>query len=221
MNIPEFRNRSPEEIISDKNHYESSGRAFKALSWLDLAIRTRTVSALEYAALEIRLATEQLVFEELIVGVGTTLDQSDYKKCKGDIDEMTKVINRLIPQYEKLVDFTKAMMKPSFPVTKWDNKKLNSYRGKVSQFLHWSGGLDETILSEKWFQRGIDIVSEASNYIWHGLTSGNTAVMNLKALEPEMLELWKLYSSNQITLETAVLRADILGPLLLARLKNR
>jgi hypothetical protein len=221
MNIPDFRNRSPEEILSDKNHYESSGRVFKALSWLDLANRTRTVSALEYAALETRLATEQLVFEELIVGVGTTLDQKDYKKCKGDIDEMTKVINRLIPQYEKLVDFTKAMMKTDFPVTKWDNRKLNFYRGKVSQYLHWSGGLDETVQSEKWFQRGLEIVGEAANYMWHGLTSGNTAVMNLKILEPEMLELWNLFLTYQITLETAVLRADILEPLLLARLKNR
>ncbi len=220
MSPTTFRNRSPEEILNDSNFYESSGRVFKALSWLDIAVRTKTVSALEYAALEARLGIEQLVFEELIVGVGTTLDRKDYKKCKGDVVELTKVINRLIPKYEMLVDFSKAMMSPDFPITKWDNKKLNSYHGRVSQYLHWSGGLDLTIHSEKWFQRGVDLVTEVANYMWNGLTTGNIAVMNLERLQPEILELWELFSTCEISLETAVLRAEILEPLLLARINN-
>lgn len=119
------------------------------------------------------------------------------------------------------VDFSKAMMPPNFPITKWDNKKLNSYHGRVSQYLHWSGGLDITVQSEKWFQRGVDLVGEVANYMWNGLTAGSTAVMNLERLEPEMLELWELFSTGEISLETAVLRAEILEPLLLARFNNR
>ena len=50
------------------------------------------------------------------------------------------MIERLIPKYEKLVDFTVAMAPRNVPVTKWDNRKLDEYSGKVSQYLHWSGG---------------------------------------------------------------------------------
>jgi hypothetical protein len=57
--------------------------------------------------------------------------------------------------------------------------------------------------------------------MWNGLTTGNTAVMNLEKLEPEILELWELFSTGEISLETAVLRAEILEPLLLARINNR
>lgn len=78
-----------------------------------------------------------------------------------------------------------------------------------------------TIHSEKWFQRGVDLVTEVANYMWNGLTTGNTAVMNLEKLEPEILELWELFSTGEISLETAVLRAEILEPLLMARINNR
>lgn len=221
MAVPNFLDRSPNEIVTCINHYESSGRAFKALSWLDYAKKSSCVSALEYSALETRLAIEQLIFEQLVVGVGTTLDKSDYKKCRGDAGKLSQMVERLVPKYEKLVDFTVAMAPRNIPITKWDNRKLDQHSGKVSQYLHWSGGLDLTVQSADWFSRGLSIVGEAANYIWTGLTTGNTGLMTLEKLEPEMLELWELYASDQLSLKDAVLRADLLEPMLQARISAK
>ncbi len=221
MSIPSFRNRTPIEIITEQPFYESSGRIYRALSWLDYAINNRNISALEYAALETRLGIEQLLFEQLIVGVGSELDAREYKKCKGQVKALRGIIEKLIPKYEKLIEFTIAMAPKGLPITKWDNQKLDKLSGKVSEYLHWSGGLDVTVQSEEWFDSGVAIVENAAQYIWQGLTTGNTGVMNLKKLEPEMFQLWELYEAGKISLEHAVQRADEMGPMLTERLARK
>lgn len=176
------------------------------------------ISALEYAALETRLGIEQLIFERLVVGVGTDLEQNEYKRCKGNAKKLDQIINSIIPRYEKLIEFTIALAPPGIPIAKWDNKKLIEYSGKVSKYLHWSGGLDVTVQSAEWFECGVAIVSEASGYIWGVLTTGNTGVMSIDKLQPEMKELWEKFSNDEISLESVVTRAEFLEPMLEKRL---
>lgn len=221
MKTPEFKNRTPSQIINEMNLFESSGRAYKALSWLDYAKSNSNVSALEYAALEARLAIEQLLFEQIIISVGTELDISDYKKCNGNAKDLSRMIEKLTPHYEKLMDFTKAMAPTDLPITKWDNRALVKYHGKISNYLHWSGGLDVTVKSEKWLKCGISKVESAIGYIWHGLTTGNTGVMPVEKLEPELKELWLLFRNDKITITEVVQKAAEIEPVLQARLTMR
>jgi hypothetical protein len=130
--IPDHKNRSPEQIIGDTNEYDASGRIFKAISWLDFAKRHSSVSALEYAALETRLGIEQLLFQQLVIGVGTRLEKKDYKRCKGNTEKLDDIIQKLIPRYDKLVEFTAALVPTSIPIARWDNRKLIAFSGKVS-----------------------------------------------------------------------------------------
>lgn len=221
MPPPSFLCRTPNEIVTTLNYFESSGRVFKALSWLDYAKKSKCISALEYSALETRLAIEQLIFEQLIVGVGTKLDAKHYKQCRGDAGKLNSIIKKLIPKYEDLVDFTIAMAPAEIPITKWDNRKLDSFSGKVSTYLHWSGGLDATVQSSEWFEAGISVVEEATQYIWDGLTLGNTGIMSLEKPEPEIFELWEQYANRKITLVDAVARAKKLEPILRARIASK
>lgn len=218
INMPEFKNRTPTQIVTQVNRFESSGRAYKSLSWLDYARRYRSVSALEYSALEARLSIEQLLFEQLVVCVGTELDKKDYRKCSGNAKALSAMIERLTPNYEKLVDFTKAMAPEGMPITKWDNRSLVVYHGKLSKYLHWSGGLDVTVQSEKWLKDGISIVEASMNYMWNGLTTGNTGVMLIDRLEPEYKELWVLFVNDEITISEVVQRSGELDSMLQARL---
>ena len=218
MSIPSFKNRSPNEIVAEKKFFESSGRIYKALSWLDYAKSNKNISALEYAALETRLAIEQLFFEQLVVGVGIKLVESEYKKCSGKANKLNAMLERLITKYDQLVEFTKAMAPSGMPVTKWDNHALIQHSGKVSNYLHWSGGLDVTVESASWFENGISIVENAANYIWQGLTTGNTAIMVIDKMEPEIRELWNLFVNDEITLARAVEMAEALEPILQSRL---
>lgn len=221
MNIPEFKNRTPSQIINEMNHFESSGRAYKALSWLDYAKSNSNVSALEYAAFEARLAIEQLLFEQIIISVGTELDKSDYKKCNGNAKDLSRMIEKLTPHYEKLIDFTKTMAPADLPITKWDNRALVKYHGKISNYLHWSGGLDVTVKSEKWLKSGISELESAIGYVWHGLTTGSTGVMPIEKLEPEFQELWLLFLNDNITITEVVQKAADIEPVLQARLTMR
>ncbi len=54
MPIPLFTERTPNKIVIETNFFESSGRAYKALSWLGFAKSHKRISALQYAALEMR-----------------------------------------------------------------------------------------------------------------------------------------------------------------------
>lgn len=216
--IPSFENREPTQIVTELNHFESSGRIYKALSWLDYAKRHANVSALEYAALETRLGIEQLLFEQLVVGVGSELEQNEYKKCKGNAKLLDQILKRLMPRYDKLIEFTIALAPKELPISKWDNSRLIEYSGRVSKYLHWSGGLDTTVQSDGWFSSGIETVSRAAQYVWDTLTMGNTGVMRIEGLQPEIRELWKLYADGQITLESATTRAAVLEPMLQERL---
>ena len=94
------------------------------MSWLEYAKVNRNISALEYAALETRLGIEQLLFEQLIVGVGSELDAAEYKKCRGQAKKLSQLIDTLIPKYERLIEFTRAMAPKGFPLTQWDNRTL-------------------------------------------------------------------------------------------------
>ncbi|ELB2789894.1 hypothetical protein ACEUDN_05080 [Aeromonas hydrophila] len=218
--IPEYKNRNPRSILLKMNHYDSTGRIYKALSWIDFAKENNNVSALEYAALEVRLGIEQLIFEQLIIGVGSSLDKDDYNKCTGNAKKMSQIILRLVPAYEKLINFTIAIAPKSIPITKWDNRSLIEYSGKVSKYLHWSGGLDVTVQSKQWLEQGIELVSDIANRLWQKMITGNTGVIVIDKLEPEIAELWFSYCDGKISLEDVTKEVDILEPILIQRLKD-
>ena len=130
---PEYRGRSPEQIISDRVYFDSVGYTFRALSWLDIAKQARNVCALQYAAHDTRQAIEQLLFEEIVLSVGTALDRKEYEKCRGNSTRLHKILQRLNPDYTQLALFTQAIvsMEPQWPsLVIWDHKVLMQHWGK-------------------------------------------------------------------------------------------
>lgn len=81
--IPNHKNRSADSIVSEQVRFESSGYIYRALSWLDLAKRNSSPVAFQYAVLDTRQGIEQLLFEELLISVGTKLDRAEYEKMLG------------------------------------------------------------------------------------------------------------------------------------------
>lgn len=81
---PNVRNRTPAEIVMENVTFDSAGYVYRGLSWVDYAKRQTSVSALQYAALDVRQAIEQLFFEELVMSVGGKLAREEYETCKGN-----------------------------------------------------------------------------------------------------------------------------------------
>lgn len=219
---PEYRGRTLEQIISERVYFDSVGYAYRALSWLDVAKKGLNVCALQYAAHDARQAIEQLFFEEIVISVGTQLDRREYEKCKGNSTKLHKIIRRLNPDYNKLAQFTKAIISilpQSPPLIIWDCKKLLKHWGAVSGYLHWAGEPAETFESTEWIQKGIEAVEEAADHIWKKNESGFTGIMMPQNMQPEIRDCWERFRADEIDLDSVNLTAKIALPVLNKRKK--
>ena len=192
--VPSYRDRTSEQIIQDKVYFDSAGYAFRALSWLDIAKKRGNVCCLFYAALEVRHAIEELLFEQLVIGVDKGLKREDYERCRGNATKLSKFVKKLIPDYELLTQFTEALcaVVPDAPrVITWDHNRLMRLWGETSKYLHWSGSPADTTSSSNWLQEGIRVVEEAGLYIWDTHVSGLHGAMKPSDMEPEIRSLWE------------------------------
>lgn len=212
---PDFLNRSADSIVSENIRFESSGYIYRALSWIDFAKRKNSPVAFQYAAHDARQGIEQLLFEELVLSVGTKLDRTEYEKCLGNSTKLHAIINRLVPEREKLATFNQAIFSVGgirIPLVIWNHKLLMKYWGKLSQYLHWAGAIDETIEVRSWLEAGIVITEEACKYIWINQTQYETGAMIPNSMHPEIRSLWERYKEGRIGLEDVKISSQILEP---------
>jgi len=203
--IPNYTNRTPEQIITQDVHFDSVGYVYRALSWLDITKKSSNNCALGYAAYETRQAIECILFEAVILSVGTKLSRDEYQKCKGSSTKLHKIVNRLNPDYEKMVQFTRAVMltDPEAPlILAWDHKRLLRYWGEMSKYLHWAGEPKETSESPEWLEAGVVAVGNAAEYIWGNKTNGYSGIMMPDKMEADIHSLWERFRNGEIDLET-------------------
>lgn len=217
LQTPNFSDRSLDQIIEENVYFDSVGYTYRALSWLDIAQKRRNVCALQYAAHDLRQGIEQLLFEELVLSVGTELDRTEYEKCKGNSTKLHKIIKKLSPDYTKLAQFTQAItsVDPESPLlVTWDHSVLMKHWGITSNFLHWSGEPAETVESDTWFNTGARVVADATKYIWGKATCGYTGIMVPRDMQPESRLLWKRFKAGETDLEGVKRAARLDFPLL-------
>ncbi len=222
MSIPNYTNRSADDIISQMISFDSVGYTFRALSWLDIAKKRNNVCALQYSAYDTRQAIETWFFEAIVVSVGTNQDQDMYEKCKGNGAKLHKILNKLSPSYEKLVEFTQALcsVEPIAPnIVDFDRKLLMKHWGKVSNYMHWSGSTTDTVESSNWLEKGIETVETATNYIWSKKTAGYTGILNIERMIPETKEIWDKYQDGKIDIATVKRTLELARPILKKRVR--
>jgi len=221
ITIPKVTDRSPEQIINEEVYFDSVGYIYRALSWLDIAKKRFNVCALQYAAHDSRQGIEQLLFEELVMSAGTALDRADYDKCKGNATKLNNIIRRLSPNYEKLAQFTEAIMSsgPETPrIGIWSHQELMKHWGGVSNYLHWAGEPSETVDSKEWLTKGINIVEAAANHIWDKKTRSYTGIMMPHNMQPEIRDLWNRFKAGRVDLEIIKRTTRLALPILSKRM---
>lgn len=219
---PEYRGRSPEQIISDRVCFDSVGYTYRALSWLDIAKRTRSVCALQYAAHDALQAIEHLIFEEIVFSVGTNLDRKEYEKCKGSSTKLHKILQCLNPVYSRLALFTQGIVSvdPRLPpLVTWDHKVLMKHWGKISTYLHWAGEPVETVESDAWIDDGLLALEAAATYIWDKNRTGFTGIMPPEKMQPEIRNCWERFRDGDIDLDAVKRVGYIALPILRQRIK--
>ena len=217
---PNHTSRTPENIVSEKLHFDSVGYLYRAMSWLDYFERNNQFTALLYACIEARYGIEYLMFEEIVISTGANLSQEDYERCLKDPTKLYKALNNISPDYEKLQAFAKiiVIMVPEFPLMiQWNPKELIKSWGIISNYLHWCGSRNNTTELPSWrADAGVEM-RRVIEPIWIKITSGQSGLMHPQGMHPEILELWHQYKDGSVDAEGIRIRMQILKPALVSK----
>jgi len=220
MHIPPHANRTPEEIVDGTRVFDSAWHFWQALSWLDHAKRTTSISALQYAALELRFGIEHLWFDIIVTAVGGKLDIREYSRCKGDSTKMYKVLDRLSPDHAKLVRFTNisgSLDPHAPPLVEWDMARLKRLHGEASQYLHFLGVPAESTHSPQWFVDALTLLETGAKYVWQHLTTARTGQLNIASMPPEVRDAWEDFRQGRLTEDSVRTRLQLAQPVLRRR----
>ena len=217
MSISAYENLDPNQITGADYKFHSQWHIRQCLAWLDHIKRTNQHNSIRYAAIELRYGIELLWYEILIVSVGGSLSASEYARCCKEVTTMYKIIDKLSPNYEKRMAFTKivASVDPKYPeIAVWDIKRLKRFYGETSKFLHFQGIPQDTFEDPNWLVRGIAKLEGYASYIWE-MTSGKyTANMIDANMEPETRSVWKRFEAGEIDAEAARMQLRLALPIL-------
>lgn len=199
MPSPTHIGRTPEEIVSQNLRFNSVGYFYRAVSWLNYFQRTEHFPALLYACIEGRFGIEYLLFEELVIGTGANLSRDDYEKCLKERTKLLKAIEKLIPDYEKLQQFTSAcvFLEPRLPkIIYWQPRQLMKSWGDLSEYLHWFGARAETTELASRRARTYKEVEKTIMPIWEKIVLGRSAYLHPDNMTPEIREVWLSFKNG-------------------------
>lgn len=165
-----------------------------------------------------------LWFEILVMSLGGEISEAEYARCCKESTTMYKLIDKLSPDYRKMMLFLQTMMsleKNAPKIAVWDITRLKQAHGKASAYLHFQGIPQHTIEAPSWLGEGISELEELANYIWTMLISGGrTGNMSPENMEPETHAIWEQFRSGAIDEAGAKTQLLIAKPILGARRRN-
>ena len=212
--------RTADQILGNEFIPSSTWHIFQALSWIDLARRKQTASALLYAAIELRYGLEYLLFELLVVA-NPTLTEEEYKECIGNPKRIKQLLETTGKIYAKRVEFTKIILslEPNAPNLRyWDLSELFRYWGVASGYLHFWGSHKRTHQDLNWLIKGIAELEEIAKVLFeHAQTTTGVGFLSLKEMPPEVNKAWDEFLAGTLSAVDLRLRMKILQPIL----KNR
>jgi len=214
---PDYRNRTAEQIASEDIFHDAIGFGYRAASWLDYAKRTENFAAAQYAAIDGRLSIEHLVFELLVITSGPELTEENYKRCLNEPRKLQKLLNQIVPDYDKLVHFSAliASMEPGIPeINTWDIRELMRSWGVLSENLHWSGAHVQTTENSKWQADTLEKIAGVVEPYWERMSLGRSGCMRVESMDSKVQEIWEDFKSGTIEVSSAKTRLELIRPLL-------
>lgn len=219
---PDYKNRDLEEIIGQKISFDSVGHFYRAVSLLDYFDRTHLLTSLLYSSIEARMGIEHLLFEQLVLSVGLKLSQDDYERCLNNRMKFEKLIQELSPDYEKLQQFTGAVLELTrtendmlIPeLVFWRPRELMKDWGKLSKYLHWFGSRTETTDNSDWVDEYQNNIRNILLPIWGRMSSGLPGLLHSDNMESHVRDIWTDFRDEKIDIGSAKRRLDLIRPIL-------
>lgn len=174
-------------------------------------------SLLIYAALELKLSIEQLVFTIILVAKGKA-DQATLRACSKP-GGLFLVLEKVAPQYALKCKFSSVLVSfhPEIPQgAEWDVKTLLQYHAALSELCHAQRVIRGMgALPEQWDTR-LGLLEQIYEFLAAGMKK-DTAVLLFKGATPQALNLWRKYSRGKISLKEVRRRFTLNKPLLVNR----
>ena len=219
---PDYKNRDLEEIIGQEISFDSVGHFYRAVSLLDYFDRTKLLTSLLYSSIEARMGIEHLLFEQLVLSVGLKLSQDDYERCLNNRMKFEKLIQELSPDYEKLQQFTGAVLeltrmengRPIPELVFWRPRELMKNWGKLSKYLHWFGAKTQTTDKSDWVDEYQNNIRSILLPIWERMLSGPPGLLHPDNMEPHVHDIWADFKDEKIDVDSVKRRLYLIHPIL-------
>ena len=184
----------------------------QAATLLAAGTEARATSFMIYAALELRMAIEQLVFT--IITIANDNEDADILgECRKK-DGLFRMLQQVSPKYTLRCKFQSAaasVMPGVPPLAEWDIKSLLRYYQELSGLCHSQLAI-RTFDEEPEFWSGrLTFLIEVHSFLADGMRKG-TAVMTFTDAKVSIRDLWEAYASKKILLEDAIIEMKRRNP---------
>ncbi len=200
--------------IYQKRHQDAGWFVVQANTLIKLAIEKNSNSLLLYAAFELRMAVEQLLFT-IIFLVSEEVDDVLLKKCRKK-DGLFRTLREVEPKYTMLIRFGKILSEsyshiPEF--ANWDIKILKKFHNRLSDYCHSPLIVHEIEEIPNWTNETKDELLKIYDYLAHNLKKG-TPYLRFHESTPIVNDLFLDFINKKITEDDVRERFEILKPYL-------
>ena len=192
---------------------DSDWGVIQAATLLSEGKKRHCASLVIYAALEFRLAIEQLIFTVIVVGRGAKLDDQTLADCRKK-DGLFRVLDEVSPKYSLRCRFanTLASFYPESPqIAEWDVRSLRRYYTDLSEFCHSQLIIRDFDTDPAGWKKKIALLEEVYQFLATGMKKG-TGVLDIKNVDPVVEDLWEKFSHGSISLEELRNRFALVKP---------
>ena len=167
---------------------------------LEEAKARHSSSLLIYAALELRLAVEQIMFTIIVVEKGRA-DPATLRACRRK-GGLFRVLADVTPQYALKCKFTDVLVAyyPEIPQgAAWDVKLLRRHHAALSELCHAQRVIRGMGSPPARWDEWLALLEEIYGLLAAGMKK-DTAVLSFKGATGPALALWRKYAKGRITL---------------------
>jgi hypothetical protein len=199
--------------IYTQRHQEAGWNVVQAATLLIEGKKRKCGSLITYAALEFRLAIEQLIFTVIAVGKGGKLDDATLKECRKK-DGLSRVLDEVSPKYSLRCRFSNALA--SFyrgipQIAEWDVRSFKRYYTDLSELCHSQLIIRDFADDPTGWKKQTALLEEVYQFLGAGMKKG-TGVLEIKECEPVIKDLWEKFSTGEIDLATLKNRFALVKP---------
>lgn len=171
----------------------------RAVICLEKAFTTLESSYLFYAALELRVSIERLLFEYLVL-VGADEEKIESMLNLYRVKDLSKAIYETEPEFDIKFEYTNFYLKTiglDFESPVPDKNKLNYYYGRLGSYLHNFKEPAKSTQNQEWWNELIQFLEETRAYLYEYFK----VPRGFFKMNDKGLELFKTYKDESVSKE--------------------